>query len=147
MSRIRKIAAVAAVTAAAGATALVAVDAQAAAGCQVTYTVTNQWQGGFGANVDIKNLGDPINGWTLTFAFASGQTITQIWNGVHTQSGAQVSVTDAGYNEALATNATTSFGFNGAGNTGVPASFSLNGAACTGGVTPPTPPPLEPADC
>ena len=76
-------------------------------------------------------LGDPIDGWTLSFAFPSGQTISQLWNGVHTQSGAQVSVTDAGYNKALATNASTSFGFNGAGTAGVPASFALNGSACT----------------
>jgi hypothetical protein len=33
----------------------------AAAGCGVTYTVTSQWTGGFGANVDITNLGDPVN--------------------------------------------------------------------------------------
>ncbi|MGW6504588.1 cellulose binding domain-containing protein [Nonomuraea angiospora] len=24
-------------------------------GCQVTYTVTNQWPGGFGANVSVNN--------------------------------------------------------------------------------------------
>ncbi|GLX10924.1 cellulose binding domain-containing protein [Microbispora sp. NBRC 16548] len=30
--------------------------------CRVTYTVTSQWPGGFGANVTIGNLGDPVNG-------------------------------------------------------------------------------------
>src|SRR5262245_11640620 len=67
-----------------------ATNAQAATGCRVDYSVTNQWSGGFGANVNVTNLGDPINGWRLTWSFAAGQTITQLWNGSVTQSGAQV---------------------------------------------------------
>jgi lysophospholipase L1-like esterase len=111
--------------------------ADAAAGCRVGYTVSSQWQGGFGASVAVTNLGDPITSWTLTFAFPSGQTITQLWNGRQTQTGSQVSVRDAGYNAALGTGASTSFGFNGAwtGANAVPTEFSLNGTACTGGVT------------
>ncbi|WP_239104046.1 cellulose binding domain-containing protein, partial [Microbispora corallina] len=46
------------VTAAAGVAGTHAASA-AAAGCQVTYTVTNQWPGGFGTNVTVSNLGDP----------------------------------------------------------------------------------------
>jgi len=60
MSIYRKIAAVTAVAAAGVAGVIVAADAQAAAGCRVTYAVTNTWQGGFGASVDVTNLGDPI---------------------------------------------------------------------------------------
>lgn len=130
----------------AGAAVVSAGSAQAAAGCRVAYTVTSQWQGGFGASVAITNLGDQVNGWTLAFAFPSGQTVTQLWNGTVTQSGANVSVRDAGYNASLATNATTSFGFNGAwtGANTSPASFTLNGTACTGGVTTsPTPTPTS----
>jgi len=37
----------------------------AAAGCRVTYTITHQWPGGFGAAVDIVNLGDPVSSWNL----------------------------------------------------------------------------------
>lgn len=56
----------AAVLAAAGLTlAATAAPAQAAAGCQVSYTVTSQWQGGFGASVTITNLGSPITSWDL----------------------------------------------------------------------------------
>jgi hypothetical protein len=108
--------------------------AQAATGCQVTYTVTSQWQGGFGVSVNVTNLGDPISGWNSTWSFTAGQTVTQLWNGSFTQSGAQVTVADAGYNAALATGASTSFGFNGSsGATNpVPTSFALNGVACTG---------------
>ncbi|WP_318272225.1 cellulose binding domain-containing protein, partial [Microbispora triticiradicis] len=112
--------------------------AQAAAGCEVTYTVTSSWPGGFGADVKVSNLGDPINGWKLTWTFTAGQTITQLWNGTHTQSGAQVTVSDAGYNASIPTGGSTSFGFNG-GLSGsanpVPTNFAVNGTACTGTVT------------
>jgi rhamnogalacturonan endolyase len=139
MATIRKIAGVGVV--ALGAALMVAVDAHAAAGCRVAYTVTSTWQGGFGATVEITNLGDPIDGWTFGWKFPSGQTVTQFWNGTITQSGAAVTVKDAGYNAALATNGSTSFGFNGAhtGTNTTPTEFTLNGVACTGGVTdPPT---------
>ncbi|GAA3338202.1 hypothetical protein GCM10020358_17420 [Amorphoplanes nipponensis] len=122
--------------------------ASAAAGCQVTYTVTSQWQGGFGAAVAVTNLGDPVTGWTVGWSFPSGQTVTQLWNGVASQSGAAVTVRNAGYNGSLATNASTSFGFNGAwtGSNAVPTAFTFNGVSCTGGVTtPPSTPPTTPS--
>ncbi|WP_328466865.1 cellulose binding domain-containing protein [Actinoplanes sp. NBC_00393] len=144
MSRLRPVVATAAaVAASAAAVVLVAVDASAAAGCRVTYAVTNQWQGGFGATITVDNLGDPINGWTLGFGFGAGQTITQLWNGTHTQAGAQVSVRDAGYNAAIATNGRVEIGFNGAftSTNPSPTSFTLNGTACTGDVAPTSGPP------
>src|SRR5690349_5383357 len=51
----------AAAVAAFGAWVVTAPPASAAAGCSVTYTLSGQWPGGFGANVTIKNLGDPIS--------------------------------------------------------------------------------------
>jgi hypothetical protein len=124
----------------------VAVTAQgasaAAAGCQVSYTISSQWQGGFGANVTVKNLGDPINGWTLRWSYGAGQSVTQAWNATVTQSGAAVTAVNVSYNGALATNGTASFGFNGSwtGSNPVPTAFTLNGVACTGSVTPTTGP-------
>src|SRR6476646_10514661 len=85
---------------------MTAVVARAATGCRVDYAVSNQWQGGFGANVTITNLGDPVNGWTLVWSFPAGQTVTQLWNGTFTQSGAAVSVTNVDFNRAIATNGT-----------------------------------------
>jgi rhamnogalacturonan endolyase len=129
-----------------GATLLTVVDARAAAGCRVTYAVTNTWQGGFGASVEVTNLGDPVNGWTLGWTFPSGQTVTQLWNGVVTQAGSAVSVKDAGYNAALGTNTSATFGFNATspGANTNPSSYTLNGVACTGGTTPTTPPTTPP---
>ncbi|MCU7730126.1 family 43 glycosylhydrolase [Actinoplanes sp. KI2] len=122
----------------------VATSAEAAAGCQVTYTVTSQWQGGFGADVTVVNLGDPLTGWQLSWTYTAGQTVTQLWNGTVTQSGGQVTVTNAAYNGNLATGGAASFGFNGSWTSGnpAPAGFSLNGVPCTGATTPtasPTP--------
>jgi non-reducing end alpha-L-arabinofuranosidase len=118
----------------------------ATAGCQVGYTVTSQWPGGFGASVAITNLGDPVSGWQLGWSFGAGQAITQLWNGSYTQSGAQVTVTNASYNGAIGTGGSASFGFNGSwtGSNPVPTTFTLNGTTCTGGVTPTTPPPTTP---
>ncbi|SCF01770.1 rhamnogalacturonan lyase family protein [Micromonospora chokoriensis] len=134
---------------------LATVTASAAAvGCRVDYQITNQWQGGFGANVAVTNLGDPVNGWALTWSYATGQQVTQAWNAVVTQSGAQVTARNVDYNANLATNGSASFGFNGSwtGSNPVPSSFALNGTVCTGipptgePTTPPptTPPPTTP---
>ncbi|WP_326555930.1 family 43 glycosylhydrolase [Micromonospora sp. NBC_01813] len=124
-----------------------AVAAQAAVGCRVTYTVTNQWQGGFGANVVVDNLGDPVTSWRLTWSFAAGQTISQLWNGTVTQSGSQVTVDNVSYNGNIATGGSANFGFNGTWTSGnpVPASFALNGVTCTGTPTTPAPSPTTPA--
>ncbi|WP_422770949.1 non-reducing end alpha-L-arabinofuranosidase family hydrolase [Plantactinospora sp. WMMC1484] len=118
----------------------------AAAGCSVNYAVASQWQGGFGANVTITNLGDPLNGWTLTWSFGAGQTVTQAWNTSLTQSGSAVTARNVSYNGSIPTNGTTSFGFNGSwtGSNPVPTSFALNGVACTGSTTPTTAPTTTP---
>jgi hypothetical protein len=119
-----------------GAALFVANRADAAAGCQVRYAVASSWPSGFGATVDVTNLGDPVTAWTLTFAFPGTQQITQLWNGVVSQSGTAVTVHNASYNGSLAAGATTSLGFNASGAAATPAAFDLNGVACTGGVVP-----------
>ncbi|WP_306345208.1 cellulose binding domain-containing protein [Rhizomonospora bruguierae] len=127
--------------AALGASVITALPAAAATGCRVAYSVANQWPGGFGANVDITNLGDPISSWTLTWSYSAGQQVTQVWNATVTQSGSQVTAKNVSYNGSLGTNATASFGFNGTltgSNNPVPTSFSVNGTTCTGGTTGPT---------
>jgi hypothetical protein len=121
------------VLAGAGAAATQAASA-ATAGCKVTYDVSSQWPSGFGANVTITNLGDAINGWRLTWSFAAGQTITQAWNAVVSQSGSAVTATNASYNAAIGGGASVAFGFNGAwsGSNPAPTVFVLNGTTCTG---------------
>ena len=104
--------------------------------CKVTYTVTNQWTGGFGANLAISNTGTTaINGWSLQFTFANGQKVTQLWNGNYSQSGGAVTITNLSYNGSIPAGQTVSSppGFNGSwsGSNPNPTSFTLNGAACS----------------
>ncbi|MEU4217616.1 arabinofuranosidase catalytic domain-containing protein [Actinoplanes sp. NPDC026623] len=129
----------------AGAAGLVATatSAQAATGCRVDYAITSSWQGGFGASVAVTNLGDAVTGWQLSWSFAAGQTVAQLWNGSVSQSGSQVTVANASYNGSIATGGTASFGFNGSWTSSnpVPSAFVLNGTACTGATATTTPTP------
>jgi len=102
-------------------------------GCGVQYKIDSQWNNGFTATVTITNRGPAVNGWTLTFAFAGNQHITNAWNGAATQNGSAVAVKDGGWNASIATGASTSFGFQAtySGANAAPAAFSLNGTSCS----------------
>ncbi|MGW5355110.1 glycoside hydrolase family 44 protein [Streptomyces sp. NPDC004031] len=103
-----------------------------AATCTVAYSVTTDWGSGFGGSVTLTNKAAPLNGWQLGFSFAGNQKVTQGWNGTWSQSGAAVTVKDAGWNAALATGASTTIGFNGSysGANPAPQTFTLNGKQC-----------------
>ncbi|MCX2951615.1 cellulose binding domain-containing protein [Lentzea sp. NEAU-D7] len=104
--------------------------------CIVVYRITNQWPGAFQADVTIRNVsGALVEGWTVRWRFADGETVSQLWNGTVSQSGAEVSVTNAGYNALIVKDGSVTFGFNGSatGPSSPPSSFSVNGAACTTG--------------
>ncbi|RKN45351.1 glycosyl hydrolase family 95 catalytic domain-containing protein [Micromonospora endolithica] len=95
-------------------------DTPAPSGARATYRVTNSWSGGFQGEVTVTAGATPIRGWTVTWTFPDGQAVSQIWGGAHTQSGANVRVTNVDYNGALAAGGSTTFGFigtvNGANN-------------------------------
>jgi lysophospholipase L1-like esterase len=81
-------------------------------GCTAAYRIVSQWQGGFQAEVTVRNGGASVTrSWTTRFTFANGQQITQMWGGTPSQSGASVTVTNASYNGAIPVNGTTTFGF------------------------------------
>jgi hypothetical protein len=127
---------------AAGLTTVTAMPAFAAVSCQVDYTIRSAWATGFTADLTLRNTGDPLTSWTIGFAFPSGQQITQPpWNaGTWSQTGAQVSISNAGWNGAVATGGVVSgVGFNASfsGTNTNPTAFTVNGVACGG--TPPTP--------
>jgi uncharacterized protein (DUF1800 family) len=82
------------------------------------------------------NSGPAINGWTVTFTFpVATQTIYELWNGVYTQSGQNVTVTNASYNANIPTGGSVSFGFNAnwSGSHPAPTGLTLNGQSCGGG--------------
>ncbi len=114
--------------------------ASAAPACQVAYTV-NQWSTGFTAAVTITNNGAAITSWTLAYSYSGNQTLSQGWSGNWTQSGANVTVTNASWNGSLATGASTSIGanFSYSGTNTAPTAFTLNGVACNGAGPSPSP--------
>ena len=126
---------------------LAASPAAAVTGCTASYTVTSQWSGGFGADVVVRNLGDALTGWTVTWTFADGQTVSQAWNATVTQSGSTATARNVDWNAALAAGGSASFGFIGTWQSAnrVPTSVSLNGTACTGGVAPTSEPTSTPS--
>ncbi len=106
----------------------------AGSACAVTYAIHSDWGTGATVEVTIRNNGSSaINGWTLAWTFPGNQQITNLWNGTYTQSGASVSVRNAGWNATIAANGgTVNFGFNlsYSGTNTRPTSFTLNGTAC-----------------
>ena len=104
--------------------------------CVVAYRVNTEWPGAFQAEVTVRNVsGALINGWTLRWRFPDGQTVTQMWNAQLSQSGADVSVANAGYTALIVPGGSVSLGFNGSvnGANSSPSSFTLNGVTCTTG--------------
>ena len=102
--------------------------------CHVAYSTTSQWAGGFTASVTITNTGTAaLNGWTLKFTFPGDQHITNAWNGSASQSGENVTITNASYNGTIAPGGNTSAGFQGTwtNSDAAPTSFTVNGATCT----------------
>ncbi|WJK40229.1 CotH kinase family protein [Solwaraspora sp. WMMA2056] len=80
-------------------------------GCTATYAVTSQWPGGFQGEVRVTAGAAAISGWTVTWTFANGQTVSQAWNATVTSQGSSVTARNVSYNGALAAGANTSFGF------------------------------------
>ncbi|KAA0941345.1 cellulase family glycosylhydrolase [Streptomyces apricus] len=101
--------------------------------CSVGYRVTNEWPGGFQGEITLRNTGAAvISGWRLVFAFADGQTVSNMWGGTPTQSGATVSVAAASYTSTIPASGSVTVGFTavrGGVNT-APTAFALNGATC-----------------
>ncbi len=109
-------------------------DPQPTGACAVTYKITNQWSGGFQADVQLTNTGSGAwTGWTLDWSFPNGQSVTQLWNAAHTQSGAAVSVRNIAWNGNVAAGSSVAFGFTGSwsGTNGKPSAFRLGDQSCT----------------
>ncbi|ATE53401.1 cellulose binding domain-containing protein [Actinosynnema pretiosum] len=104
------------------------------ASCAVEYRVTNQWSDGFQGSVRITNRGaTAVTGWALKWTYASGQRVTSAWNGKAAQSGAEVTVTNEGWNGTIGAGGAVEFGFQASwqGSNANPAAFTLNGGSCS----------------
>src|SRR5262245_11228584 len=109
---------------------------QSSSTCNITYQETTFWPTGFQGMVTIRNDGPPINGWTVNFTFpTTTQVIYELWSGVYTQNGQNVSVSNASYNANIPTGGSVNFGFNAnwSGSHPPPTGLTLNGQSCGGG--------------
>jgi hypothetical protein len=101
----------------------------APASCSATYSVTNSWTGGYQGQVVVKDTStSPKNGWKIAWTFPGNQQITQLWNGVYTQSGQQVTVTNEPYNGSIPAGGSVTAGFtaNVSGTNTAPASITCS---------------------
>jgi cellulase/cellobiase CelA1 len=87
--------------------------------CAATYQAEGSWPGGFQGQVTVTAGSGAVNGWSVHWTLASGQQITQVWNGTLSASGSSVSVKNVSYNAQLGAGQSTTFGFlaNGAPST------------------------------
>ncbi|WP_344056757.1 glycoside hydrolase family 6 protein, partial [Sphaerisporangium rubeum] len=124
----------AAVLAAVGLVAGTSVRADAAVSCEVTYSTTT-WgsgSGGLTASIAVRNTGEPLPRWTLTFTFPGSQRLTQGWSANWTQNGRRVSATSPAWSGTIATGGSFTIGFNATwtGSNPPPTDFALNGVPC-----------------
>ncbi|MBD3138979.1 cellulose binding domain-containing protein, partial [Microbispora bryophytorum] len=91
-------------------------------GCSATMRTVNSWPGGFQSEVTVTAGNSAVNGWTVNWSWSGSPSITQVWGGLKSGSGASVSVRNESWNGTLSANGTTTFGFlaNGSAETSTP---------------------------
>lgn len=104
--------------------------------CSARFTANWDWGNGYVGYIDITNNGpNPVDGWTLTFAWPTDwQWVSSGWSGTWVQTGRTVTVTNDQYNGKLAANGgttTTGFVSSYSGPDVMPTVFTLNGTVCT----------------
>ncbi len=110
----------------------------------VSYAVTNEWNGGYNANMTVNAGQSSLNGWTVEFDSAA--PIVNIWNAqITSHVGTHYVVSNMPYNAAVPANQSTTFGFqaNGTSAAGAPTNIKVNGTSVP---TPPATPSISIAD-
>lgn len=92
----------------------------AGAGCAAVFKISSSWQGGFQATVTVTAGSRVTSGWTVSWTLASGQSISQVWNGTLTTSGSAVTVRNVSWNGALEPGGHAEFGLIASGTAAVP---------------------------
>lgn len=101
-----------------------------AASCQ--YNVESDWSAGFTASITITNDTDEsIDGWSTSWAYSDGSTVSQAWNASLSGSGPYA----ASSNNYIAPGASLTFGFNGTkGTENTPAEIPTLAGTCSGDI-------------
>ncbi|WP_203932667.1 cellulose binding domain-containing protein [Virgisporangium ochraceum] len=98
--------------------------------CEYSYRVVNQWQGGFQAEVTIRNVsGAPVQVDRIHWTFTNGETINNIWNAAVTITGSTVTLRPTS-TAIIPPGGTFTFGFVGTGTPVPPNPIYLNGFRC-----------------
>jgi predicted carbohydrate-binding protein with CBM5 and CBM33 domain len=95
--------------------------------CTASFKVVSSWSGAFQGEFTVTAGSSAVNGWTVGWTNGTQQSVTQLWGGVHTASGATSTVRNAAWNGNLAAGASTTFGFLASG----PGAPSVNAITCT----------------
>ena len=111
-------------------------SSRAQTSCSVGYSETSSWSGGFNGGITIYNTGTTtIPTWSLGFAFANGQIVSNSWNSTYSQNGTNVTLTNGQYAGNIAPGGSVnSVGFTASWNNttnAIPTAFTLNGVACS----------------
>lgn len=108
--------------------------ATAPVSCHVEYTDLNDWKSGFTGGIVLHNTGtQAINGWKLTWSYSGDQHILELWDGVITQNGPAVTISNAAWNATIEPHGSpVHIGFNAAytDKNQSPVHFYLNGTLC-----------------
>ncbi len=92
----------------------------AAGGCTAVYRTVGSWPQGFQGEVSVQAGSAAVSNWTVTWDLASGQGLSQVWNGTGSVSGSTVTVHNAAWNGSLTPGASTTFGLIGTGSASAP---------------------------
>jgi protein kinase-like protein/cellulose binding protein with CBM2 domain len=80
-------------------------------GCSARFRVTDSWQGGYNAEVIVRNDGArQLSGWSVRWTMPDGHQIGSVWNGVLSGNRGAVTVTNADWNVTVPAGGSTSFG-------------------------------------
>src|SRR6185295_5524339 len=96
--------------------------------------ITNDWGGGYTAELRMSNTGAPTTAWT-TVVQLGGSSLSNAWNASATPSGDVLTASNLSYNAAIPSATTAVWGFQGTGS-GRP---SLTSISFTGGTAQPPP--------
>ncbi|WP_026929708.1 cellulose binding domain-containing protein [Glycomyces tenuis] len=78
--------------------------------CQFAVMITNAWGSGYTAQVTITAI-EPISDWHAIIAFPGDQSLRQMWNANASQSGSDLTVTPAPWNQQIPSGGSVTFGF------------------------------------
>jgi mannan endo-1,4-beta-mannosidase len=94
--------------------------------CTAAYSVVGQWPGGFQGEVRVTAGSAAIGGWSVTWTYANGQSVTNAWGATVSSSGSSIAARNAGYNGVVSSGASTTFGFLGSwnGSNGIPSAVT-----------------------